>query len=96
MDFECVNADLMFALTNQICHEVEQVGQALVDMGVDQIAAYPLFRFPYTKRWGKILRRAITIYLQHLLKSDRLCAVTQCDNGLRLYHEPLDQSSQYL
>ena len=31
-----------------------------------------------------------------ILKSDRLCAGTQCDNGLRLYNEPLDQSSQYL
>lgn len=52
MDFECVNADLMFALPNQTCNEVEQAGQALVDMGVDQIAAYPLFRFPYTKMGG--------------------------------------------
>ena len=31
-----------------------------------------------------------------LLKSDRLCTGTRCDNGLRLYNEPLDQSSQCL
>lgn len=49
MDFECVNADFIFALPDQTYSEVEQAGLALVDMGVDQIAAYPLFRFPYTK-----------------------------------------------
>lgn len=52
MDFECVNADLIFALPNQTYKEVEQAGQALVDLGVDQISAYPLFRFPYTKMGG--------------------------------------------
>jgi coproporphyrinogen III oxidase-like Fe-S oxidoreductase len=51
--FECVNADIIFALPNQICSEVEQAGCALVEMGVDQIAAYPLFKFPYTK-WAQI------------------------------------------
>ena len=49
MDFVCVNTDIMFALPYQTYNEVEQAGRALVDMGVDQIAAYPLFRFPYTK-----------------------------------------------
>ena len=34
--------------------------------------------------------------LGKVLKSDRLCAGTRCDNGLRLYNEPLDQSSQCL
>ena len=52
MNFECVNADFIFALPDQTYSEVEQAGQALVDMGVDQIAAYPLFRFPYTKMGG--------------------------------------------
>jgi oxygen-independent coproporphyrinogen-3 oxidase len=49
MNFECVNADFIFALPDQTYSEVEQAGQALVGMDVDQIAAYPLFRFPYTK-----------------------------------------------
>ncbi len=49
MNFECVNADFIFALPDQTYSEVEQAGQVLVDMDVDQIAAYPLFRFPYTK-----------------------------------------------
>jgi len=52
MNFECVNADFIFALPNQTYREVEQAGQALVDMNVDQIAAYPIFRFPYTKMGG--------------------------------------------
>ena len=51
-NFECVNVDFIFALPNQTYSEVEQAGQALVEMGVDQIAAYPLFRFPYTKMGG--------------------------------------------
>jgi oxygen-independent coproporphyrinogen-3 oxidase len=51
--FKCVNADFIFALPNQTHDEVEQAGRALVEMGVDQVAAYPLFRFPYTK-WDRI------------------------------------------
>ena len=47
--FKCVNADFIFALPHQTYSEVEQAGRLLVEMGVDQIAAYPLFRFPYTK-----------------------------------------------
>ena len=48
-DFKCVNADFIFALPDQTYREVEQAGHALVEMGVDQIAAYPLFIFPYTR-----------------------------------------------
>jgi coproporphyrinogen III oxidase-like Fe-S oxidoreductase len=47
--FKCVNVDVIFALPGQTYHEIEQTGHALVEMGVDQVAAYPLFRFPYTK-----------------------------------------------
>ena len=47
--FKCVNADFIFALPGQTYSEVEQAGHILVEMGVDQVAAYPLFRFPYTK-----------------------------------------------
>ena len=34
---------------NQTYDELEQAGRELVDMGIDQVAAYPLWRFPYTK-----------------------------------------------
>lgn len=50
--FKCVNVDVMFALPDQTCREVEQAAHALVEVGVDQVAAYPLFRFPYTLMGG--------------------------------------------
>ena len=48
-NFKCVNVDLIFALPNQTYNEIEQAGQILAGAGVNQVAAYPLFRFPYTK-----------------------------------------------
>jgi coproporphyrinogen III oxidase-like Fe-S oxidoreductase len=50
--FKCVNVDVMFALPGQTLQEVERTGRALVELGVDQVAAYPLFRFPYTRLGG--------------------------------------------
>lgn len=50
--FMCVNVDLMFAFPGQTCREVEQAANELVELGVDQVAAYPLFRFPYTLMGG--------------------------------------------
>ena len=47
--FKCVNADMIFALPGQSLSEVEQTGRELVELGVDQVAAYPLFTFPYTQ-----------------------------------------------
>ncbi|MCF7920161.1 MAG: radical SAM protein [Candidatus Cloacimonetes bacterium] len=49
MNFKCVNADFIFALPDQTEEEVKKAGEMLVNIGVDQVAAYPLFRFPYTK-----------------------------------------------
>jgi len=49
MDFKCVNLDFIFALPNQTYKEIEEAGQTLVEMGVNQVATYPLFKFPYTK-----------------------------------------------
>ena len=46
--FKCVNVDVMFALPGQTYGEIEETGRELVKLGVDQVAAYPLFRFPYT------------------------------------------------
>lgn len=46
--FKCVNVDVMFALPGQTYQEIEETGHQLVELGVDQVAAYPLFRFPYT------------------------------------------------
>ena len=46
--FVCVNVDVMFALPGQTYREVEETGRELVKLGVGQVAAYPLFLFPYT------------------------------------------------
>ena len=48
--FKCVNADLIFALPGQTVCEVEQAARVLVEIGADQVAAYPLFRFTYTHK----------------------------------------------
>jgi coproporphyrinogen III oxidase-like Fe-S oxidoreductase len=55
-DFKCVNADIIFALPGQTLAEVEEAGRELVRLDVDQVAAYPLFTFPYTKM-GRGARR---------------------------------------
>jgi oxygen-independent coproporphyrinogen-3 oxidase len=47
--FKCVNVDLMFAFPGQTCAEAEQAARCLAEIGVHQIAAYPLFNFPYTR-----------------------------------------------
>ena len=54
--FRSINADLIFALPGQTYREVEEAGRALVEMGLDQVAAYPLFTFPYTA-WSSIDKR---------------------------------------
>ncbi len=51
-NFQCVNADFIFALPTQTYTEIEQAANKLIEMGVHQIAAYPLFKFPYTKMGG--------------------------------------------
>jgi len=50
--FECFNIDFIFALPGQSYSEIEKAGFELVKMGVDQVAAYPFFKFPYTKMGG--------------------------------------------
>jgi coproporphyrinogen III oxidase-like Fe-S oxidoreductase len=47
--FKCFNVDFIFALPGQTNRELEHAANQLVGMGIDQIAAYPLFYFPYTK-----------------------------------------------
>lgn len=47
--FNCVNIDYMFDLPGQTSTEVEQAGRDIVELGVHQVATYPLFRFPYTR-----------------------------------------------
>jgi oxygen-independent coproporphyrinogen-3 oxidase len=53
--FDCVNVDAIFALPDQTLSEVDELGRSFVELGVDQVAAYPLYEFPYT-RWEEIAR----------------------------------------
>ncbi len=48
-DFKCVNVDFMFGLPNQEIRDVEEDIKTAVEMGVDQISAYPIFTFPHTE-----------------------------------------------
>ena len=54
--FKCVNVDLIFALPDQTHDELRQAARTLIEIGVDQIAAYPLFSFPYTK-WAQMAQQ---------------------------------------
>ena len=56
MDFECINVDLIFALPNQTLGEIEEAGRSLIEFGIDQVATYPLFTFPYTN-WSSIAQK---------------------------------------
>lgn len=76
-NFTCVNADFIFALPGQTYDEIREAGQELVELGLDQIAAYPLFQFPYTlwdemakkqkfKRAGLLKRRKMLSILERI------------------------------
>ncbi|MEN8119470.1 MAG: coproporphyrinogen-III oxidase family protein [Bacteroidota bacterium] len=54
--FECVNIDYIFDLPGQTLPDIEKAGNDIVNLGVDQVATYPLFRFPYT-RLGREFQR---------------------------------------
>ena len=54
--FKCVNVDLMFALPEQTRDELVAEARTLLDLGVDQVATYPLFTFPYTK-WTQLAQQ---------------------------------------
>jgi oxygen-independent coproporphyrinogen-3 oxidase len=47
--FRTVNCDLMFGLPGQTPADIAADVARLIDVGVDQITTYPLFRFPHTE-----------------------------------------------
>lgn len=51
-NFECINIDYIFDLPEQTSSEIEQAAKEIVNLGIHQVATYPLFKFPYT-RLGK-------------------------------------------
>ena len=71
--FDCVNVDVMFALPGQTLDEVRRTALELVELGVDQVAAYPIFLFPYTPL-GRA-ERAANHGLGQSLKRRRMLAV---------------------
>ena len=46
--FEAVNVDLMFALPTQTLDDLDHDLGGVLDLGPDQVSAYPIFGFPYT------------------------------------------------
>ncbi|MCX6329380.1 MAG: coproporphyrinogen-III oxidase family protein [Bacteroidia bacterium] len=73
--FECVNVDFIFALPGQTYKEIEQAGNGLVSMGVQQAATYPLFRFPYTKMGQNSIKNESGIPL--LLKRRKMLSILE-------------------
>ena len=73
--FACINVDFMFALPGQTYHEIQEAGLALVEMGVDQIAAYPLFRFPYTKMGGT--SKGVNYRISSILKRRKMLGILE-------------------
>jgi len=73
--FKCVNVDFMFALPSQTYSEVEESGNILVDMGVNQIATYPLFRFPYTKMGSD--GREVILSMSTILKRRKMLSILE-------------------
>ncbi|HBY93937.1 MAG TPA: hypothetical protein DEP84_08230 [Chloroflexi bacterium] len=51
--FRSVNVDLIFALPDRTHEELREEARTLIEIGVDQVAAYPLFSFPYTE-WPRL------------------------------------------
>ena len=74
-NFQCVNVDFIFALPNQTYAEIEQAGQTLVGMGVDQVAAYPLFKFPYTKMGSNSVENIFS--LSTILKRRKMLGILE-------------------
>lgn len=78
--FQCVNADLIFALPSQTLDELREAASTLIDIGVQQITAYPLFIFPYT-RWPQLAQRARYPSYNLLQKRRMLRVVEDVANG---------------
>lgn len=51
-NFKCINIDYIFDLPGQTISEIEHAGRDIVNLNIQQVATYPLFRFSYT-RFGK-------------------------------------------
>jgi coproporphyrinogen III oxidase-like Fe-S oxidoreductase len=73
--FTCFNIDFIFALPGQTYSELDQAGRELVEMAIDQVAAYPLFYFPYTKM-GESIKQS-NYNLMHILKRRKMLHILE-------------------
>ncbi len=86
--FDSVNVDLMFVLPTQSVAELRKDVRTVINCGVHQISAYPLFAFPYTELGkemriknvkrppGKVIRKMFAIIEQECLTNGYArCAV---------------------
>jgi oxygen-independent coproporphyrinogen-3 oxidase len=74
--FTSVNTDLIFALPGQTIEELTDACAELIALGVDQIATYPLFTFPYTK-WPDLAQQRHYRPASLLAKRRMLYAIEQ-------------------
>jgi coproporphyrinogen III oxidase-like Fe-S oxidoreductase len=84
MDFDSVNADLMFALPGQKLMDWEKDLKTVLMAGVDQISTYPLFSFPYSDLGKtqklKLVKRPKSRAVRSMLKLTNTLAT---NNGLK-------------
>jgi coproporphyrinogen III oxidase-like Fe-S oxidoreductase len=73
--FNCFNVDFIFALPGQTYSELEQAASELAGSNIDQVAAYPLFYFPYTKM-GDSLRQS-NYTLTHIRQRRKMLSILE-------------------
>jgi coproporphyrinogen III oxidase-like Fe-S oxidoreductase len=73
--FKCFNVDFIFALPDQTYGELEQASRELVEMGIAQVAAYPLWWFPYTKM-GESAKRS-NYNIQNIIKRRKMLHILE-------------------
>ncbi|MCD4735200.1 MAG: radical SAM protein [Bacteroidales bacterium] len=86
-NFECVNIDYIFDLPGQTKLEVEQAGREMVELGIQQVATYPLFRFPYTRMGREVHKNGNA--LTTMLRRRKLLKILE---GI-FYNSGFDRSS---
>ncbi len=73
--FKCFNVDFIFALPGQTYGELEQAAGELAGLNIDQVAAYPLFYFPYTQMGGSL--RQGNYSFSHILRRKRMLKILE-------------------
>jgi oxygen-independent coproporphyrinogen-3 oxidase len=56
-DYDCLDANLIFGIAEQAPEQAEHDAQTCLELGVDQISAYPLFTFEHTQLGRRLRER---------------------------------------